>query len=86
VSGWQYMCSRSIVKSLRALETFWLMADTARRATPTSTWFSNIQVAACLGLVFGGMRGNVVSRCSNEPLRRVAADGRWKVWIGEKLV
>jgi hypothetical protein len=55
------------------------MADTARRATPTSTWFSNIQVAACRGLVVGGMRGSVVSRCSNEPLGRVAADGKWKV-------
>jgi hypothetical protein len=70
---------RSIVKSLCTLDTLWLMADTARRATPTSTWFSNIQVAACRGLVVGGMRGSVVSRCSNEPLGRVAADGKWKV-------
>jgi hypothetical protein len=61
------------------LNTLWLMADTARRARPTSTWFSNIQVAACLGSVVGRVRGSVVSRCSNEPLGRVAADGRWEV-------
>jgi hypothetical protein len=59
----------------------YLMADGGYvgRATPTSTWFSNIQVAACLGLVVGRVRCSVVSRCSNEPLGRVAADGRWKV-------
>jgi hypothetical protein len=61
------------------LNTLWLIADTLRRADLISIRFSNIQVAACLGLVFGGMRGSVVSRCSNEPLGRVAADGRWKM-------
>jgi hypothetical protein len=70
---------RSIVKSLCTLDTLWLMTDTARRATPTSTLFSNIQVAACLSLAVGGMRSSFVLSSFDEPLGRVATDGSWEV-------